>query len=78
MVRLCHLRSPFGRKSHKEQRLYSLSEMSAKVLEEADDEGDGPVSGVEALGKLEGLLRLRFIAERRQSSVCIILLLPKN
>jgi hypothetical protein len=76
MVRLCHLRSPVGRKSHKEQRLYSLSELSAKVFEEADDDGDGPVSGVEALEFIERLLR--FIAERRQSSACVILLLLKN
>ena len=76
MVRLCHLRSPVGRKLHKEQRLYSLSELSVKVFEEADDEGDGPVSGVEVFDEVEGLLR--FIAERRQSSACITLLLPKN
>jgi hypothetical protein len=72
MVRLCHFRSPVGRKPHRKQRLYSLSKLSDKVFEEADGEGDGPVSGVEALEELEGLLR--FIAERRKSSGIILLL----
>jgi hypothetical protein len=46
------------------------------VFEEVDDEGDGPVSRVEALDKLGDLLR--FIAGQRQSSACVILLLPKD
>jgi hypothetical protein len=58
--------------------MYSLSELSVKVFEEVDEEGDGPVSRVEALEKPEGLLRLGFIAERRQSLDCITFLLPKN
>jgi hypothetical protein len=72
MVRLCHLRSPVGRKSHRRQRLYSLSELSDRVFEEID-EGDEPVSGVEELEDL-----LRFIAGRRQSSACILWLLIKG
>ncbi len=76
MVRLCHVRLPVGRNPHKEHRLYSLSEFSNKVLEEANDNGDGPVEGVEAPEELEGLLR--FVAGRPESSACMMLLLSKG
>jgi len=48
-----------------EQRLYSFFELSAKVFEEADDERDGPASGVKALDEFESLLRLGFFFAER-------------
>jgi hypothetical protein len=63
---LCHFCSPLGRKPQIEQQKFSLSELSDKVFEVADDEGDGPESGVEELEEVEEVEGiLRFMAERR-------------